>query len=372
MIFAVLTVRTVSRGETLMLQGSRADGLGVLLHGALAVYKRAENPPKRSRNALGVFVCALEPGDAFGERSLLDARSASLPPGEDEAAAASVPAYASEAAAAAGGASSTGRRTASIVATAESVLLWLSADSFREVFERHILAQAGGSRRGSIIQWSPQAARALLGAPRAARAAGAVAARAHEAPSHAEAVAVAVEAAASGHRSAHDLDTIAAYLFTFAFFRQIERDALRRIAARATLHVVFPGDDATVITRPAGESGEASGSAGSGGASSEPLISLLVLVGCVEATSKPAEASADARVGETAGRSAWQLHASDWAEIGTLRAGDAFPDALAAAGKALETMLASNARSRSDAFQLPRRWVAKEACEVRTSCDPSR
>ena len=84
------------------------------------------------------------------------------------------------------------------------------------------------------------------------------------------------------------------------------------------------------------------------------------------------EASADARVGETAGRSAWQLHASDWAEIGTLRAGDAFPDALAAAGKALETMLASNARSRSDAFQLPRRWVAKEACEVRTSCDPSR
>ena len=87
-IFAVLTVRTVSRGETLMLQGSRADGpLGVLLHGALAVYKRAENPPKRSRNALGVFVCALEPGDAFGERSLLDARSASLPPGEDEAAA---------------------------------------------------------------------------------------------------------------------------------------------------------------------------------------------------------------------------------------------------------------------------------------------
>ena len=64
---------------------------------------------------------------------------------------------------------------------------------------------------------------------------------------------------------------------------------------------------------------------------------------------------ADARVGETAGRSAWQLHASDWAEIGTLRAGDAFPDALAAAGKALETMLASNARSRSDAFQLPRR-----------------
>ena len=142
------------------------------------------------------------------------------------------------------------------------------------------------------------------------------------------------------------LDTIAAYLFTFAFFRQIERDALRRIAARATLHVVFPGDDATVITRPAGESGEASGSAGSGGASGEPLISLLVLVGCVEATSKPSREQALTR--------AWAkprvaVRGSCTPPIGprSERCARAMlsPDALAAAGKALETMLASNARS---------------------------
>ena len=131
-IYRGLAVVEAPRGTVIVREGARGDSLFIIFTGTCRMLKRPEGstssrasnalrcdggtepfllgvPPspsgraRRSADALGTEICILEPGDAFGERALLQEG---------------------------------GRRNASVVSVADSILFTLTREGFMEVREQ--------------------------------------------------------------------------------------------------------------------------------------------------------------------------------------------------------------------------------------------